>query len=48
VALAGPDTDALAGALRERGGTGVHFSDAGLKAHAARWAEILVPWIGPR
>jgi hypothetical protein len=48
VALAGPDTDALKGPLRERGGTGVHFSDAGLKAHAARWAEILVPWIGPR
>ncbi len=48
VALAGPDTDALTGELRERGGAGVHFSDAGLKAHAAVWAEILVPWIRGR
>lgn len=48
VALAGPDTDALKGTLRERGGAGVHFSDAGLQAHAAAWAEILVPWIRGR
>jgi len=48
VALAGPDTDALTGPLRERNGTGVHFSDAGLKAHASAWAEILVPWIESR
>ena len=48
VALAGPDTDALTGSLRERDGVGVHFSDAGLKAHAAAWADILVPWIQSR
>jgi len=45
LAVAGPDTDALAGPLRERGGTGVHFSAAGLRAHGAAWAERLVPWI---
>jgi hypothetical protein len=48
VALAGPDTDALKGPLRERNGTGVHFSAAGLEAHAAAWAEILVPWLTSR
>jgi len=48
VALAGPDTDALKGSLRERDGAGVHFSAAGLEAHAEAWAEILVPWLGSR
>jgi predicted esterase len=37
--LEGPDTDALAGPLRDGGGLGVHFSEAGLKAHAAAWAD---------
>ena len=45
LAFAGPDTDALKGPLRERGGTGVHFSDAGLRAHGAAWADAVVPWI---
>lgn len=45
VARKGPDTDALKGALRESGGQGVHFSRAGLKAHARAWADCLLPWI---
>jgi hypothetical protein len=45
VALAGPDSDALKGELRERGGKGVHFSGPGLRAHAARWAERITPWL---
>ncbi len=45
VALEGPDSDALRGDLRENGGRGVHFSGAGLRAHAARWVEKVVPWL---
>jgi hypothetical protein len=45
VALAGPDSDALKGELRERGGKGVHFSGPGLRAHAAAWAEKITPWL---
>lgn len=45
VALEGPDSDALKGELRENGGKGVHFSGPGLRAHAARWAEKVVPWV---
>ena len=45
VALAGPDSDALKGKLRERDGKGVHFSGEGLRVHAAKWAEKIVPWI---
>ena len=45
VALEGPDTDALTGALRERQGAGVHFSGAGQRAHAKAWAEKVIPWI---
>jgi hypothetical protein len=45
VALEGPDTDALKSAFREKNGQGVHFSGAGLREHAARWAEKLVPWL---
>ncbi len=45
IALEGPDTDALKGAFRERGGLGVHFSDAGLREHANKWAEKLAPWL---
>lgn len=36
IALEGPDSDALKSDLRERGGKGVHFSDKGLREHAAR------------
>ena len=45
LALAGPDSDALKGELRERGGKGVHFSGPGLRAHAAKWAEKVAPWV---
>jgi hypothetical protein len=45
VAHEGPDTDALKGNLREAGGSGVHFSGPGLREHAARWAEKLLPWL---
>jgi hypothetical protein len=45
LALEGPDSDALKGDLRERGGKGVHFSDKGLHAHAAKWAEKIFPWL---
>lgn len=45
VALEGPDSDALKGDLRERKGQGVHFSGQGLREHAAKWADKLVPWI---
>jgi len=44
-ALQGPDSDALKGDLRERGGKGVHFSGIGLRAHAASWAEKITPWL---
>ena len=43
--LEGPDTDALTGALRERGGKGVHLSGAGQREHAARWAQRITPWL---
>ncbi len=45
LALAGPDSDALKGVLRERGGKGVHFSGPGLREHAARWVEKVAPWL---
>ncbi|MFM1996242.1 MAG: hypothetical protein RLZZ111_629 [Planctomycetota bacterium] len=45
LALAGPDSDALVGELRERNGQGVHFSGPGLRAHAVKWAEKILPWI---
>ena len=45
IALAGPDSDALKGDLRENGGKGVHFSGPGLREHAARWAEKVMPWL---
>jgi hypothetical protein len=38
IALEGPDTDTLGPSYRQNGGTGVHFSDAGLKAHGLLWA----------
>ncbi len=48
VALEGPDSDALKGELRESGGKGVHFSGPGLRAHAAKWAEKVGPWLERR
>jgi hypothetical protein len=45
IALAGPDSDALKGNLRENGGTGVHFSGPGLREHGARWVEKVAPWL---
>jgi len=45
LALAGPDTDALKGELRDSGGKGVHFSGPGLREHAARWVDKVAPWL---
>jgi Carbohydrate esterase, sialic acid-specific acetylesterase len=45
IALEGPDTDALKGDLRDNGGKGVHFSDKGLREHAARWVGKVAPWL---
>jgi sialate O-acetylesterase len=45
LAMEGPDTDALTGEMRERGGAGVHFSGAGQRAHATRWAGCVLPWV---
>ena len=45
IALEGPDSDALKGKLRERDGQGVHFSGEGLRVHAAKWAEKVLPWL---
>lgn len=46
VALPGPDTDALAGDLRDGGGKGVHFSGKGQRVHGTKWAEAVTPWLG--
>ncbi len=46
--LRGPDSDALRGALRERGGKGVHFSGDGQRTLARAWADLLIPWIEGR
>ena len=45
VALEGPDTDTLGPEYRDNQGKGVHFSPKGLCAHAALWAEKLIPYI---
>lgn len=45
IALEGPDTDALTGEFRERGGKGVHFSGRGLREHGMRWAEKVSLWL---
>jgi hypothetical protein len=45
VALEGPDTDALKSEFRDGGGKGVHFSGPGLREHADRWADKVVPWL---
>jgi hypothetical protein len=41
IALEGPDTDTLGSEYRQNHGAGVHFSDAGLKAHGALWAQAV-------
>lgn len=45
VALEGPDTDQLTGSMRQNNGTGVHMSDAGLKAHGKLWADKVSAWL---
>lgn len=45
LALEGPDSDQLKGDLRDSGGKGVHFSEKGQYAHAAKWAEKVIPWL---
>jgi hypothetical protein len=45
IALQGPDTDQLTGDLRDAGGKGVHFSGKGLREHARRWSERVIPWM---
>jgi hypothetical protein len=45
IALQGPDSDALKGSLRDGNGQGVHFSGPGLREHAAKWAERVLPWL---
>lgn len=45
IAFAGPDSDVLKGDLRERNGQGVHFSGKGQREHAAKWAEVILPWL---
>ena len=44
-ALAGPDTDTLTHAMREKHGAGVHLSAEGLKAHASLWVDKVSPWL---
>jgi Tol biopolymer transport system component len=48
LALEGPDTDALKGAMREAGGQGVHFSGPGLREHAGLWVDKVAPWVEAR
>jgi hypothetical protein len=43
--FAGPNTDTLTGALREKNGQGVHFSAEGQKRHGEMWAKIVGKWI---
>ncbi len=45
IALPGPDTDTLTGAMREKNGRGVHLSTEGLRAHAQLWAAKVTPWL---
>jgi Carbohydrate esterase, sialic acid-specific acetylesterase/Prolyl oligopeptidase family len=45
VALEGPNTDLLVGAMREAGGQGVHFSGTGLREHGRLWAEKVGAWL---
>jgi hypothetical protein len=45
VALAGPDTDTLTGAMREKNGQGIHLSAQGLREHGRLWAAKVSPWL---
>lgn len=45
VALEGPDTDTLTGAMRDHGGNGIHFSAQGCKAHGEMWAAKVSAWL---
>ena len=45
LALQGPDTDKLGSDWRDSGGTGVHFTGAGLRAHAGLWVDQVAPWL---
>jgi len=45
IALQGPDTDALTGAMRQNNGKGVHLSAEGLKAHGRLWADKVSAWL---
>lgn len=45
VALEGPDTDAMVGDLRDKGGKGIHFSRKGLKVHGEAWARKVGAWL---
>lgn len=44
-ALLGPNTDTLIGPMREKNGTGIHLSGAGLQAHARLWVGKVAPWL---
>jgi hypothetical protein len=48
VALEGPDTDTLTGPMRDKNGTGIHLSAAGLRAHGALWAGKVSPWLSQK
>jgi hypothetical protein len=45
IAIEGPDTDTLGREYRQNHGAGVHFSDAGLKAHGALWAQAVEQYL---
>ncbi len=45
VSLQGPDTDVLTGSMRDGGGSGIHLSAAGLRAHGIMWATAVIPCI---
>lgn len=47
VALAGPDTDTLAGDNRDHDGKGIHFSPKGLVAHGKMWADQVAIYLDP-
>lgn len=48
IALEGPDTDTLTADYRQNNGKGVHFNDAGLKAHGQLWADTVERYLDQR
>ena len=38
-------TDKLGSEWRDNGGQGVHFTGAGLRAHAGLWVDRVAPWL---